>query len=178
MFLVLLFTLLRQQAWDYGRLALVNSGSSSKKWPQLFYAHGNNEEILHSLSNELERNTVQSPQENGSGEGSSTHIQPRDTITRQLSVNDGGILSWVKITWRLKKDQIKNHSGADAAHYLSFQEHLIIVMAVITFVSIVIILPINMQGNLQTVSSFARTTIANVPPDSSKLLKLLGAFSR
>lgn len=40
-FLILLFTLLRQQAWDYGRLALVNSHGENKRWTQLFYAHGN-----------------------------------------------------------------------------------------------------------------------------------------
>lgn len=36
--LVLLFSVLRQQAWDYGRLALVSTSGDNKRWTQLFYA--------------------------------------------------------------------------------------------------------------------------------------------
>lgn len=38
MILVLLFSVLRQQAWDYGRLALVSTSGDNKRWTQLFYA--------------------------------------------------------------------------------------------------------------------------------------------
>lgn len=150
-FLILLFTLLRQQAWDYGRLALVNS-IAGKKWTQIFYAHGNNQELLNSLSNEMI-----SPDEE------SANVR----IHRQQSVVDSGFFSWIKATWRLRREQILRHSGPDAVHYLSFQEHLIIVMGIITFISVVIILPINFHGKLNgDVNSFAHTTIANVDPNS------------
>jgi calcium permeable stress-gated cation channel len=148
-FLILLFTLLRQQAWDYGRLALVNS-IAAKKWTQIFYAHGNNQELLHSLSNEMVSPDMEAAR-----------------VHRQQSVVDAGFFSWIFATWKLRREQILRHSGPDAVHYLSFQEHLIIVMAIISFISIVIILPINFNGSLGgDVNSFAHTTIANVEPDS------------
>lgn len=157
-FLILLFTLLRQQAWDYGRLALVNS-VTGKRWTQLFYAHGNNQEILNSLSNEMLPS-------------SELHLDQGDDarvrMSRQQSVVDSGFFSWIWATWRLRRDQILSHSGPDACHYLSFQHHLIIVMGVITFVAIVIILPVNFQGHLSgDTNSFSHTTIANLSPDSS-----------
>lgn len=154
-FLILLFTLLRQQAWDYGRLALVNS-LSGKKWTQIFYAFGNNQEIISSLGNEMH-----SPNESA---------DPNVRLHRQQSVRDAGFFSWVVATWNLRREQILRHSGPDACHYLSFQQHLIVVLGVITFVSIVIILPINFQGSLSgDVNSFSHTTIANLDPDSKWL---------
>lgn len=144
---------MRQQAWDYGRLALVNS-LSTKKWTQIFYAFGNNQEIMSSLNNEMH-----SPDEN-----------PEVRLHRQHSVRDAGFFSWVLATWNLRKEQILRHSGPDACHYLSFQQHLIVVMGVITFVSIVIILPINFQGTLSgDINSFSHTTIANLDPNSKWL---------
>lgn len=141
-FMILLFTILRQQAWDYGRLALVNSNGENKRWTQLFYAHGTND--------------VETPDPSRNG------VAP--------PVVDRGIFSWIWATLRLKKDQIFMHSGPDAVHYLSFQQHLMIVMAVITFVSIVIILPVNFQGNLSgDETSFGHTTISNLEPGSSLL---------
>ena len=150
LFLILLFTLLRQQAWDYGRLALVNS-IAAKKWTQIFYAHGNNQELLNSLSNEM----------------LSTDTEANVHMNRQQSVVDAGFFSWIFATWKLRREQILRHSGPDAVHYLSFQEHLIIVMGIITFISIVIILPINFHGmRAGDVNSFAHTTITNVDPSS------------
>lgn len=53
------------------------------------------------------------------------------------------------------------------SHYLSFQQHLIVVMGIITLISIVIILPINFTGTLSgDVNSFSHTTIANLDPNS------------
>lgn len=54
-----------------------------------------------------------------------------------------------------------------ACHYLSFQQHLIIVMGIITFISIVVILPINFTGHLSgDINSFSHSTIANLDPQS------------
>ncbi|XP_070501555.1 calcium permeable stress-gated cation channel 1 [Chironomus tepperi] len=160
--LILLFTLLRQQAWDFHRLGLVNS-LSGKRWTQIFYAHGNNSEILNSLSNEMNSN-------HDPNFDMETNEQAAIRISRQPSVKDTGFFSWIIATWKLRKDQILKHSGPDAVHYLSFQQHLIVVMGIISFVSIVIILPINFQGNLSgDVNSFSHTTIANLDPESKLL---------
>lgn len=52
MILVLLFSVLRQQAWDYGRLALVSTSGDNKRWTQLFYAPTSELSArLHSLDN-------------------------------------------------------------------------------------------------------------------------------
>lgn len=62
------------------------------------------------------------------------------------------------------------HSGPDALHYLSFQRHLIVVTSIITFVAIVLILPINFHGNLSgDENSFGHTTISNLEPGSPLL---------
>ena len=132
--LILLFTLLRQQAWDYGRLALVNS-ATGKRWTQIFYAHGNNQEILNTLSSEM--NDASTEMEAGQ-EPAQVRV-----LRQQHSVLDLGFFSWIKATFKLRRDQILRHAGPDAVHYLSFQQHLISVMGVISFISIVIILPIN-----------------------------------
>jgi calcium permeable stress-gated cation channel len=115
LFLLILFAVLRQQAWDFGRLALVNSHGEKQRWTQLFYAHGSEEETT------LRSNT-------------------------RSSIMDSGFFSWMLTTVKLSHQQILAHCGPDAVHYLSFQQHLIFVMAIITVVVIVIILPINFQG--------------------------------
>ncbi|XP_055630167.1 calcium permeable stress-gated cation channel 1 [Toxorhynchites rutilus septentrionalis] len=138
--LILLFTLLRQQAWDYGRLALVNSHGENKRWTQLFYAHGNVNGLV--------------------------GVETSDT-----AINiDRGFFSWILATWRLTREQILAHSGPDAVHYLSFQRHLMVLMAIITFISITIILPINFSGTLSgDKHSFGHTTISNLDPDSASM---------
>lgn len=160
--LILLFTLIRQQAWDYGRLALVNS-ATGKRWTEVFFARGNNqEELLSSLGSELNGN-----------ERAAMDIETGESgirIARQPSVRDSGFFSWISATWKLRKDQILKHSGPDAVHYLSFQEHIIVVMGIVCFVSIVIILPINFHGSLSgDVNSFSHTTIANLDGNSPLL---------
>lgn len=76
-FLILLFTLLRQQAWDYGRLALVNSHGENKRWTQLFYAHGN--------------------------VGGQIGTETSDAASINI---DRGFFSWILATWRLTREQI------------------------------------------------------------------------
>lgn len=138
--LILLFTLLRQQAGDYGRLALVNS-MSMKRWEQIFYGQGSRQEILDTFSNEMNSNhdNVEAEHE--------TDPQIR-TLRSQHSVIDSGFFSWIRATFKLRKEQILRHAGPDAVHYLSFQQHLIVVMGTISFISIVIILPINFSVSI------------------------------
>lgn len=208
-FLMLLFAVLRQQAWDYGRLALVNLTGERKRWTQLFYAQGSDEVRLSEPNtptlicdgSEGERinvspqpgssnNNVNNDNNNGAaGRGSSPlhsqrpaspesngHSRAHRTNSNQSSGThpvhavDRGFLSWIKITFMVSNDQIQMHSGPDAFHYLSFQRHLIIVMAVITFVSIVLILPINFHGTLSgDGKSFGHTTVSNLDPTSPLL---------
>lgn len=98
---------------------------------------------------------------------------PTVRMHRQQSVVDSGFFSWIIATWKLRRDQILRHSGPDACHYLSFQQHLIIVMSIITFISIVIILPINFTGTLSgDINSFSHTTIANLEPGLTLLYSL------
>uniref|UniRef100_A0A8C2BYU0 Transmembrane protein 63A n=1 Tax=Cyprinus carpio TaxID=7962 RepID=A0A8C2BYU0_CYPCA len=54
--------------------------------------------------------------------------------------------------------------GVDAVHYLSFQKHLVVLLAIICVLSITIILPVNLSGDLlgNDPYSFGRTTIANL----------------
>lgn len=138
--LLILFTIMRHQAWDYGRLALVNSNGGNKRWTQLFYAPGNEDNYAPT---------------------------PERTTLNHNTISDHGMFSWILITFKLKKDQILMHSGPDAVHYLSFQQHLMIVMVIITFISIVIVLPINFQGTLYgNASSFGHTTLSNLAPES------------
>lgn len=160
--LMLLFSVLRQQAWDYGRLALVSTNGDNKRWTQIFYAPTSDEGgggggggggSTNKMNGNASRNaangstaTINSTASNGTSSAgpsgidmtsgsSSTSIH--ETIQRSSSQNthihkqqsiDRGFLSWLPATVRLTRDQILNHSGPDAVHYLSFQQHLMCVM--------------------------------------------------
>lgn len=154
--LILLFSVLRQQAWDYGRLALVNSsGGNKKRWTQLFYAHGTDGESTANVRHSAD----------------STMTTPSTATSTATQLADrGGFFSWIIVTLKLTHEQILMHSGPDAVHYLSFQRHIMAVMAIITFVSIVIILPVNLQGSLYgDVTTLGHSTISNLSPDSKLL---------
>lgn len=155
MILILLFSVLRQQAWDYGRLALVSTNGDNKRWTQLFYAPTSDEGGGGGASNmngNANHNangstaTINSTASNGTSSagpsgidmtsGSST-TSIHDTIQRSSSQNthihkqnsiDRRFLSWLPATIKLTRDQILDHSGPDAVHYLSFQQHLMCVM--------------------------------------------------
>lgn len=115
----------------------------------MFFARGNNQELLNSLSSEMNGNNHHDgTMDMETGESGTVRI------ARQQSVRDAGFFSWIVATWKLRKDQILRHSGPDACHYLSFQQHLIVVMGIISFVSIVIILPINFR--VSSLNSLAR----------------------
>uniref|UniRef100_A0A1B0GLT9 CSC1/OSCA1-like N-terminal transmembrane domain-containing protein n=1 Tax=Phlebotomus papatasi TaxID=29031 RepID=A0A1B0GLT9_PHLPP len=171
-FLMILFAVLRQQAWDYGRLALVNSSGDNRRWTQLFYAQGSDEgaaDESRQAINGTARSSTSSGVEaaNGSAAGQASK---RTSAASTGAPIDRGFLSWIPVTLRLRKEQILAHSGPDALHYLSFQQHLIVVTAIITLVSIVIILPINFHGDLiGDVNTFGHTTVSNLDPTSSVL---------
>lgn len=161
--LIILFTTLRQQAGDYGRLALVDSNGTKKRWTEVFYARRSVP-----MDAPAARQMAEAP--NSPGPSTSLH-RPSNAEDTPLSPieYDQGIFAWIRITWKLRKEQILLHTGPDAVHYLSFQQHLMIVMAIVTVVSLVVILPVNFLNgsDLYDVNAFGRTTMANLAPDSA-----------
>lgn len=53
-------------------------------------------------------------------------------------------------------DQILEWCGEDAIHYLSFQRHIIFLLVVVSFLSLCVILPVNLSGDLLGNSSCPR----------------------
>ncbi|CAL4071629.1 unnamed protein product, partial [Meganyctiphanes norvegica] len=81
---------------------------------------------------------------------------------------DKGMFSWIPALFKIKEEHILAKSGRDAVQYLSFQQHLIVYMMIVTVISIVIVLPINFQGTLQGgEKDFGHTTLANLDPKSN-----------
>ncbi|XP_053065715.1 CSC1-like protein 1 isoform X4 [Acinonyx jubatus] len=68
-------------------------------------------------------------------------------------------------------DQILERCGEDAIHYLSFQRHVIFLLVVVSCLSLCVILPVNLSGDLldKDPYSFGRTTIANLQTDDDLL---------
>ncbi|TDG50241.1 hypothetical protein AWZ03_003457 [Drosophila navojoa] len=159
--LILLFTMLRHQASDY-RLALVNSNGTKKRWTEIFYSRAA---------------SVVEPQPSTSNPSNPSNSMPRPSTMSQQSDStplspiqtEPGLFNWIRVTLKLRKETILLHSGPDAVHYLSFQQHMMAVMAVVTVISLAIILPINFlngRDELYDVNAFGRTTMANLQPES------------
>lgn len=161
--LILLFSVLRQQAWDYGRLALVSTNGDNKRWTHIFYAPtsdegggggGGSSIATNKINGNTNRNTANGStatinsmaSSNGTSlagpsgidmASGSSNTSIHETIQRSSSQNahihkqqsiDRTFLSWLPATIRLTREQILNHSGPDAVHYLNFQQHLMCVM--------------------------------------------------
>ncbi|XP_065121960.1 CSC1-like protein 1 [Paramisgurnus dabryanus] len=102
-------------------------------------------------------------------EGFSTAKNRRySRMTSQMSTDEPeyerGCCSWLSFIFRMDETMIKERCGVDAIHYLSFQRHLIFLLCVICLLSVAIILPVNLSGELlgNNPYSFGRTTIANL----------------
>ncbi|XP_067632828.1 calcium permeable stress-gated cation channel 1 [Eurosta solidaginis] len=163
--LIGLFTVLRHQAGDYGRLALVNNNGSKKRWTEVFYCRATRfTDIAHpQTSTNRTRNSVEEGRGSLTSNSNEIPLSPIDY--------DQGFFAWIKITWKLRKEQILLHTGPDAVHYLSFQQHLMIVMSIVTFVSLIVILPVNLfsagyEGRTD-LNAFGHTTMENVPYESA-----------
>uniref|UniRef100_A0AAX7VAN5 Transmembrane protein 63C n=1 Tax=Astatotilapia calliptera TaxID=8154 RepID=A0AAX7VAN5_ASTCA len=69
-----------------------------------------------------------------------------------------------------RDEEIRSKCGIDAVTYLSFQRHIILLMTVVTLLSLAVILPVNISGNLlDSPENFGRTTLANVSAKDSFL---------
>lgn len=142
--LLILFSLLRKRAWNYGRLALVQK--DDQKWTSLFYGEGGTTSQI--LNEETES---------------------VDSFDMNLAF-DKGFFSWFKAIFKVKDEQILKKCGHDAVQYLSFQRHIIVYVAVICVISLCIVLPVNLQGNLEGNSTtYSHTTLTNLSPESSLL---------
>ncbi|XP_063427762.1 calcium permeable stress-gated cation channel 1-like isoform X1 [Mytilus trossulus] len=150
--LLLLFALLRKIAWDYGRIALVSrteekpeekkSKSDYNVWTSLFYGDHDEKPKI------------------GSQESLDTHIH----------LHDNHFFAWITAYFKVKDSDIAQKNGRDAMQYLTFQRYLIIYTAMITVLSVVVILPINFQGdNIGSDKDLGHTTIGNLDPDSKYL---------
>ncbi|KAL0967528.1 hypothetical protein UPYG_G00253390 [Umbra pygmaea] len=86
--------------------------------------------------------------------------------------------SWLPFIIRMDEEMVKLRCGIDAVHYLSFQRHLIILLALITVTSVAVILPVNLSGNLlgNDPYNFGRTTVGNLQ-NGDKLLWLHTVFA-
>ena len=62
---------------------------------------------------------------------------------------DNGFFSWIKSVFTLSDDKFMRKCGVDAVQYLTFQRHMIFLVAIMTVVCLAVILPINIQGTLQ-----------------------------
>ena len=58
--------------------------------------------------------------------------------------------SWLSSVFTLPDQRIIECRGTDALHYLRFQRHIICFLLIVTVISIVVILPINLQGTYTT----------------------------
>uniref|UniRef100_A0A8B9SVJ1 Transmembrane protein 63A n=1 Tax=Anas platyrhynchos TaxID=8839 RepID=A0A8B9SVJ1_ANAPL len=77
---------------------------------------------------------------------------------------DSGFCSWMTAAFRMHDDEIHDRCGEDAIHYLSFQRHIICLLIAVSVLSVGVILPVNLSGDLLVKDpySFGRTTIQNL----------------
>ncbi|XP_066093329.1 CSC1-like protein 1 isoform X1 [Saccopteryx bilineata] len=98
-------------------------------------------------------------------------LSSSSSLGQQDFENELGCCPWLTAIFRLHDDQILEWCGEDAIHYLSFQRHIIFLLVVVSFLSLCVILPVNLSGNLldKDQYSFGRTTIANLQTDNDLL---------
>ncbi|XP_063925507.1 calcium permeable stress-gated cation channel 1-like isoform X2 [Zophobas morio] len=66
-------------------------------------------------------------------------------------------------------ESVETRCGPEAKQYVTFLWNLVIASFVVMLISLIIILPINMQGSLQELSIFSYTTMSNLEPQSTYL---------
>ncbi|CAM1292566.1 TMEM63C (predicted) [Pycnogonum litorale] len=147
--LILLFTILRKKAWNYGRIALVHL--KEQRWTQLFYGNVDTSPNL-------------PPNEQTQRSRTSVDLGP------MFPYKDKGFFFWLVAIFKLRDEDILIKSGIDAVQYLSFQRYVLSYLSIVCFIALVIILPVNFQGNLEgDTNTFGHTTISNLDPRSQYL---------
>ncbi|NXW05388.1 CSCL1 protein, partial [Fregetta grallaria] len=84
---------------------------------------------------------------------------------------DRGFCSWMTAAFRMHDDEIHERCGEDAIHYLAFQRHIICLLIAVSILSVCVILPVNLSGDLldKDPYSFGRTTIVNLQTGNNLL---------
>ncbi|XP_053568592.1 CSC1-like protein 1 [Bombina bombina] len=97
-------------------------------------------------------------------------LSSSSSVNEELE-RDSGFCSWMTSIFQMNDDEIYDRCGEDATHYLSFQRHIICLLVVASILSVAVILPVNLSGNLldNDPLSFGRTTIANLQYRNSLL---------
>ncbi|XP_050988677.1 calcium permeable stress-gated cation channel 1 [Labeo rohita] len=105
------------------------------------------------------------------GEQSEKEKTPSESSPSDSETKDMGFCSWLTSLYHMKDEEIRSKCGIDAITYLSFQRHIILLMTVVCLLSLTIILPVNLSGNLlgDSPQNFGRTTVVNVPAQNTFL---------
>ncbi|KAJ3613008.1 hypothetical protein NHX12_019265 [Muraenolepis orangiensis] len=98
------------------------------------------------------------------GEPSEKEKSPSESSPSESDIKDMGFCSWLASLCHMKDEEIRNKCGVDAVTYLSFQRHIILLMAVVCLLSLAVVLPVNLSGKLlgDSPENFGRATLANV----------------
>uniref|UniRef100_A0A671WZR2 Transmembrane protein 63A n=1 Tax=Sparus aurata TaxID=8175 RepID=A0A671WZR2_SPAAU len=140
--LLILFSIIRRNFWDYGRLALV----ADKEGALLVIA----------LCLWLDGNIV-------------------SCCVYTLKATCWSLLISVRVCF--SEEKIKSRCGMDGVHYLSFQRHLIVLLVIIMVMSLGVILPVNLTGDLLGgYNEFGRTTLGNLPKGFVVMTKLFAVL--
>lgn len=157
--IVLLYSFFRKIAGDYGRIALVSYGEQR----DLLSDQSMNGEVTARSYNVWTRLFFGDHSKKSEDGGA----QDADSF---LEKDDKGFCGWVPSLFRITDEDIRGKSGVDAIQYLQFQRYLIVLVAVIAFLSLVIIMPINLSGSQEIgPNNFGKTTITNLSTDDGKL---------
>lgn len=103
-------------------------------------------------------------------------------MTSSMSIEEPeyekGCCSWLTFIVTMDETTVQERCGVDAVHYLSFQKHLVILLLLLCVLSVSIILPVNLSGDLlgNDPYSFGRTTIGNLK-QGNQLLWLHTVFA-
>lgn len=157
LFFLVIFITLRRLAWDR------NTQRTSRGWLQSIYGDRKLE------SNRKDSPIIHHKQDNNNLPSNLQHIN---------SISGGVLL--------ISNKDILASRGNDALQYLLFQQYILYFMAILSIFCMLVVLPVNLQGNeFDTAQGFARTTIINLPEDSplywvhvvgTSIISLIGIF--
>ena len=125
-------------------------------------------EVLFRRDSDVESAGSSGDTEAGEDEGDQTAgaAARQSELARRTSQESGGFLAWLTNTLKClfySEEKMLQLAGPDAVQYLRFQIYLIAFLALLTLLSISVILPINFQGeNYGNKSDFGHTTIINL----------------
>ncbi|XP_052001775.1 calcium permeable stress-gated cation channel 1 [Xyrauchen texanus] len=105
------------------------------------------------------------------GEQSEKEKTPSESSPSDSETKDMGFCSWLTSLYQMKNEEIRSKCGIDAVTYLSFQRHIILLLMVVCLLSLTIILPVNLSGNLleDSPQNFGRATVVNIPAKNTFL---------